>query len=364
MTIHFDSKRWQSIFSVYDKWWNNGLDRPLIRVVIDGFDADREKPSIPAYPFASFYGFEVSPEQIIDVWDYDLSTKRFAGDSFPFVMPNFGPVFFAAFLGADLVNGQDTVWFNPKESKKIDALELAYESQNKWFVRIKEIYRAAIEKWQGQVQIGMTDLGANLDVLSVYRPSEQLIYDLYDHPDAVIEKTWQIHYLWHKYFDELNAILQPTNPGYSSWEGFYSAEPFYMLQCDFSYMIGQNMFKKFVLPELVESCRKLGNSFYHLDGPGALKHLDILLDIDELGGIQWVPGAGQDGPSKWVDIHKKILNSGKNLHLINGDTPFFDCDTADKTLQELDGGENTILFVSADKSQQKQVEKLLEKYLS
>jgi hypothetical protein len=32
-------------------------------------------------------------------------------------------------------------------------------------------------------------------------------------------------------------------------------------------------------------------SLFHLDGPGALKHLDSLLELDALDGIQWVSGA-------------------------------------------------------------------------
>ena len=71
-----------------------------------------------------------------------------------------------------------------------------------------------------------------------------------------------------------------------------------MLQCDFCYMIGPEQFKKFVLPELAVSCKKLTNPFYHLDGPGQLPHLDYLLSIPELKGIQCVPGDGSphDGP--------------------------------------------------------------------
>jgi 5-methyltetrahydrofolate--homocysteine methyltransferase len=66
-----------------------------------------------------------------------------------------------------------------------------------------------------------------------------------------------------------------------------------MLSSDFSYLIGPAMFDEFVKPGLADSCRRLPHSFYHLDGPGQLAHLDSLLAIAELDGIQWVPGAGQ-----------------------------------------------------------------------
>ena len=43
-----------------------------------------------------------------------------------------------------------------------------------------------------------------------------------------------------------------------------------MLQCDFSYMISPNMFKRFVVPDLTACCDHLDYGFYHLDGKGEL----------------------------------------------------------------------------------------------
>ena len=94
-----------------------------------------------------------------------------------------------------------------------------------------------------------------------------------------------------------------------------------MLQCDFCYMIGPEMFAKFVLPELRASCKKLTNSFYHLDGPGALPHLDALLDIPELKGIQWVPGDGQPDITRWPEVYRKIRAAGKLIQIFPGQAP-------------------------------------------
>ncbi|MHA1883965.1 MAG: hypothetical protein ACW96S_02840, partial [Promethearchaeota archaeon] len=59
----------------------------------------------------------------------------------------------------------------------------------------------------------------------------------------------------------------------------------------------------------------------HLDGPNALLHLDDLLAIPELTGIQWVPGDGREpmGHEKWYPIYKKIQAAGKNI--VNTVTP-------------------------------------------
>ena len=58
-------------------------------------------------------------------------------------------------------------------------------------------------------------------------------------------------------------------------------------------------------------CDFLQDSFYHLDGIGQLRHLDILLSIEKLKGIQWLPGTGRPDPENWLDVLKKIRNGGK-----------------------------------------------------
>ena len=80
------------------------------------------------------------------------------------------------------------------------------------------------------------------------------------------------------------------------------------VQSDFSAMISPIMLAEFVLSHLQEQCRRLEYSIYHLDGPGQILHLDYLLEIPELNGIQWVPGAGQPGTgsSKCFPLYQRI----------------------------------------------------------
>jgi len=88
-----------------------------------------------------------------------------------------------------------------------------------------------------------------------------------------------------------------------------------MLQCDFCYMIGPEMFDTFVKPELTATCEKLPHAFYHLDGIGQLPHLESLLTIQSLRGVQWVPGSGQPDCSHWPDVYRTIRSAGKLVQL-------------------------------------------------
>jgi 5-methyltetrahydrofolate--homocysteine methyltransferase len=265
-------------------------------------------------------------------------------------LDSFGPGVGAAFLGARVDNSSGAVWFYPPDDRPIKDLHFEFDPDNLWLRRVLDICRAAMERWQGLVLVGMTDLGGTLDILSTFRPAEQLHYDLHDHPAEVERLVWEIHELWHRLFGAINDALQPTNPGYSDWGRIYSDAPAYMLQSDFSYMLGPRSFREFVLPELKATCRRLPRSFYHLDGVGQLKHLDALLAIEELDGIQWVPGDGQAEPACWVDVYRKILDSGKKLQVVGG------LSTVERILPQVGhGGRIDLLLAGAGVSEEADV---------
>jgi 5-methyltetrahydrofolate--homocysteine methyltransferase len=249
--------------------------------------------------------------------DYDLATQRFLGDGYPRVWMNHGAGSLAAYLGARCEPSVEggTVWFHPPCEQEPADLHLKLDPEEHWFNHAKAMMKAAIERWSGRVQVSMVDLGGNLDVVSTFRPGEQLLMDLYDQPEHVERLIWEVHEAWFAAWEQFNDILQPTNPGYSAWAGLLCSRPHYMLQCDFCYMISPDMFDRFVKPELAASCRKLSHGFYHLDGPGQLNHLDSLLEIEQLKGVQWVPGDGQPSFEQWPDVYRKIHEAGKLIQL-------------------------------------------------
>jgi 5-methyltetrahydrofolate--homocysteine methyltransferase len=73
-----------------------------------------------------------------------------------------------------------------------------------------------------------------------------------------------------------------------------------------------------VVPSLTRQCRELDHSLYHLDGPGAIKHLDALMEIRELDALQWTCGAGQrdGGCERWYPIYDKVREAGKGLWIM------------------------------------------------
>ena len=354
--MSIDFNRWERVKENHRLWWDGKLKRPLIHVILEGVDPKRPEPSLPYHNFAAFYDMNVPEEAIVDVWDYRLSTHRYLGDAFPAVWPNFGAGVLSAFIGADVRIDERTVWFFPPAEKGIQDLQFLPDPDNPWLRRIKKLCNAAMERWEGLVQVGMTDLGGNLDILSVFRPSEQLLLDLYDYPERVKELHWEAHRLWWKFFEEINRVLKKANPGYTAWTPIFSETPYYMLQCDFCYMIGPGMFDEFVKPELEASCSRLVNPFYHLDGPGQIAHLDSILRIEELKGVQWVPGDGQPDCSHWPQLYRKIREAGKLIQVLGN------LDTLDAVVEQLGSGEGIVLICSAPASREEEVKDRLKKY--
>ena len=342
MSIDFDKKRWDPVRQNYRQWWNGELKRPLLHLTVGGRDPGRPEPALPIRWFTSSYEMSIAPAAIVDRWDYELSHQHYLGDAFPSIWPNFGAGVAAAFLGARLEPAPDTAWFHPRDDLPIPKIEFRYDVRNAWLARVRDMCRAAGERWEGLVQVGMTDIGGTLDILSAFRPGEKLLLDLYDYPDDVKRLTWDIHALWWRYYDELSQILRRTNRGCTAWTPIFSDTPYYMLQCDFAYMIGPEMFDEFVKPELAASCKRLDHAFYHLDGPSQLPHLDSLLQIPELKGIQWVPGAGRPDVTHWPEVYRKIRNAGKLIQI------WGDVTTLDALAGQLGSAEGSILIGSAN----------------
>jgi 5-methyltetrahydrofolate--homocysteine methyltransferase len=130
-----------------------------------------------------------------------------------------------------------------------------------------------------------------------------------------------------------------------------------MLQCDFAYMIGPEMFDEFVRPELAASCKRLKNAFYHLDGIGQLPHLDSLLSIPELKGIQWIPGEGSPDQKQWPEVYRRIRAAGKLVQIHGG------IDVLDTVAGQVGSAKGIILIGSCQRKSEDAVRKQMEKYI-
>jgi len=314
--IHFTYDRMKRVEEAHRLFWEHRLSRPLMSITLGDAHPLPRPLKTPILSQANCHLFDLPADDVIDSLDALLSTQEYLGDGYPRVnFDAFGPGCLAAFLGARVDNHTGGVWFFPQEELPIEKLHLTYDPENPWAKRIKALYRAGLTRWEGLVKMGLPDLGGVMDVLASFRSTEVLLTDLYDDPDQVLRLIGEIETAWHEAYLDFSSVLSPQG-GVTDWGGLWSARPAYILQCDFCYMIGNPMFRQFVLPTLTRDVGKLSDTIYHLDGRGELNHLDDLLALPSLNAIQWVPGDGTPTGLIWKEVYEKIAAAGKGAMLV------------------------------------------------
>jgi len=314
--VQFREEDWARVETAWTAWWAGELERPLVMI------EDVAPPAGASFPNvfdlgvpASAFPLDRPVDDLLDYYQTRLEARRYYGDAWPKWWPNFGPGIIAGFLGARVNATADTTWFDPVEEVPVAGLDLAFDSDNPWWQRVRELTRRAVERWGDRVNVGHADLGGNLDILASLLTTQQLLLDLSDHPEEVSRLANLITRLWLRTYDELYALIEPAGRGTTPWAAIWSPARCYMLQSDFAYMISPRMFERFVLPDLATCCEHLDHAFYHLDGVGQLPHLDLLLSLERLRGLQWVPGDGQPPTEAWLPVLRRIRNAGKLCQL-------------------------------------------------
>lgn len=303
---------WGEISNKYMEYWNlENHDRPLMRICApkDGYTPKKL--------------FE--PKNIDDRWlDIEYVIKKsyeklkatyYAGESFPNFMPNLGPDIFGATLGCDIKFEENTSYAIPFvhdwNNFKVD-----FHESNYWWKKIVELTKAAVDESNGNYLVSITDLHPGADALVSLSGPENLCMDLYDNKKVIQKVLFDILEIFKKQLDELHLICSKKLPGCTNWSGIWNSEKWYITSADFICMISNEMFKDIFLPELAAEFSYLeGRTIFHLDGPGALKHLDALLETPYCAGIQWVYGAGQPSAKFWIPVLKRIQDAGKLIHV-------------------------------------------------
>jgi hypothetical protein len=308
--LQFTEQDWERIERDWTAWWAGELDRPLVMI---------ENPVFKRLPeeFSRDFLLTKPVDDVLDYYHSSLESKQIFGDAWPKWFPFFGAGVVAGFLGVELVFSPttETIWFTPDDSILDISKPLLNDPNNIWWKRVKTLTEAAVNFWDNRVCVGLTDLGGNLDILASIQSSHSLLLELSTDPDSVTQKTSQITYHWLHYYEELFAITQIPSRGTTPWAPIWAPDRCYMLQSDFAAMISPQMFETFVLPDLDVCCKELDFAFYHLDGKGQINHLDHLLSLERLHGIQWIPGEGQPPPVSWLTLLKRIIDAGKLCQL-------------------------------------------------
>ena len=268
----------------------------------------------------------LSVEHRLKVTEWEAANIYWGQDAIHCPFVNFGPGVQAALLGGNYRFTRESVWFDlaPIIDDWDKPPPFVTNHDHVLYKAIETYTRSLCENAQGRYYVAYTDIGGQYDVLYSLR-GEELLMDFLDYPDEVQAAESQIDNEFIKYFNTLTGIIGPTGCGYTNWIPLVSDTPWYPIQCDLSVMISPRMFEDFALPSLEMVSKAMGQTIYHLDGPGEIQHLDMILSLKNLHAIQWVPLTlwQNDGyvyqsfdDDTSLDIYRRSKEAGKKVVIL------------------------------------------------
>ncbi len=285
-------------------WEMEIIDRPCIAVTAPG------KAPRPLAPAADHQTRWTDPEYVAQNYDVGHEATYFGGEAIPATSLMVGYCFG---YGAPLHYSEQTVWQDPiiTDWGAPPALELR-EDDWAWH-QVQAVVARCAEVSAGKWMTGWPNIHQPNDHISLLRGTEDFLLDLHDHPREVKQALRRMLDNWYLMYARVSELLA-AQEGSSGWLSLWCPwEKSVTLQSDVSCMLSPAMFEEFVAPELEELCAWMEGTSYHLDGPGALQHLDRLLALKRLHAIQWTPGTGNASGLSWLDLYRRIQAGGKGV---------------------------------------------------
>jgi len=308
-------KNWAETQEKFTNYWQQqNTGRPLMIVVAKKEEAKPLPTELKAVDMVDKYQ---DANRMVARYRHFCENHLFLAESFPNMSVDFGPGSIAAYLGSDIEFRPDTIWFTEVVDDWEETPKLTFDPENKWFQRHIKLYKDIHKQAAGDFLIPIPDLMENIDVLVSLRGGQNTIYDLIDEPKIVEERIAEVSDVYFEYYNHFYEIIKDPVDESCAYTVFqiWGKGKTGKIQCDFSALMSPAQFHDFIKEPLRAQAKQLNNVLYHLDGPDAIKHLDALMEIEEIDALQWTSGDhGPDGTLEdWYVIYDKARLAGKSL---------------------------------------------------
>lgn len=301
MDIEMTLDRWEA-------WWDCANETPLVTAWV---------PSDPPAPWHELGDRDrwMDFEARIEALDAAIAGEPAFGDNVPSWFPNLGPDIAAAPWGSQLAFARDTSWAHPIGETLAEVDLSSPDFQAPMWRAIEDFLDLCLERGEGKWLTGYTDLHLGADLLVSLIGPENLCLEFADDREAVAAalSTALPHCL---------AMLQSQQdrvlarqPVTFSWMAAPVRGRMHIPSCDFCCLISEADFQEVILPGIVQETKACDRSIFHLDGPRALRHLESLLAVDTIHGIQWVYGAGAGPALRWREVYERIQAAGRCMQV-------------------------------------------------
>lgn len=292
-------------------WHGEIIDRVCIAITAPRANVKRKEIKAPATLEERWTNMDF----LLEAAEENIRCTYWGGEAVPAFQPNLGPNVFSAWLGCELKFAEGTSWAEPLIKDWGSFRELRFDPENKWWNWMTEITERTAKTGKDKFLVGITDIHGGGDALSALRGTENFCMDLIEHPAEIKKCQEFLKDFWFQIYKELLVLSQKYGQeGSYSWLG-WSPGKTCPLQEDCLALISPKSFKEFFREAIVAETEYLDHSLFHFDGPQCIPHLDLLLEIPTLDGIQWQPGTGHRPMTKWIPLIKKIQQAGKLVYI-------------------------------------------------
>lgn len=306
------SKNVQAVRPKLEAWWEHAEMRTPALLMTTPNPAAGPLPrteDLAQYWWDVDWGLELALKRI--------ESQRYHGVAMPYHWPDWGASTFAGVLGAQMeMVRTETFWARPVCERLEDVLALGLEGENAFGRTVQAMTRRSIACSADHHFVACYPMVGIADILAGLFGTEKLLLGMVEQPEGVQRAMEHLTRLWLEEFDRVCTLIEAAgNPGHMTWMAIWAPGRACATQEDFSYMISDAMFRRYCLPPLETLVDALDYAMYHLDGAGALSHLDTLLGIKRLRAIQWVPGAGRERVAPWYEVIRRVLDGGKSVEV-------------------------------------------------
>ena len=306
-------------FARFEAWWDGGrLDRPPVSLWVD----TKRSPRAPQSTHPTLRERWLDVDFQVESALAQLEINPRLGDTVPAWMPNVGPDLTSTLFGAELIFGENTSWCQHAVHRIEDwerFITTPPDFDNLYWQTIDAMITRAVSRFGSRFHIAMPDLHGSFDMLAGLRGPENLCLDIMDEPELVRQAS--IHaskgYVeaFRRLYLRLSALGQPS----TTWCNYLHTGPAYVPSCDFWCLVSKPVAADLVRPTIEMEMAPLERSIFHLDGPQALHHLDLVLQLPRLNAVQWVYGAGHGPATNWGKVYRQIRDAGKAIQVIAED---------------------------------------------
>lgn len=303
----FGVKDFARVRRMYEQYWTRTNKRALVYTEAPRDGATWYEASLPPMD----YWFNV--KHIVASARHNLSQCVYALEGYPHIMTSLGPDLMAGILGWELHYNQSSEWSVHRDMDMAELAQIAYRKDNFYLRKMEDILTELTDDAkQGDYIVGLVDLNTLLDGLAGLVGPQNLCYAMVDEPEELMAAIARHFALYKEVYTLYDSIARRYQGGSTNWLSVYSDVPWYFISLDFIVMLSDRDFTRFVEQPLRDMASFHGRNLFHLDGENAARHLDRLLAIPEITGIQvqCTPQVS-DPVGFWIPHLKRILASGK-----------------------------------------------------